>query len=329
MDDLISIIIPVYNANSNLKKCLNSIVNQTYKNLEIILVDDGSLDNSFDICNRYAKFDKRIKLYGKENTGVSDTRNFGIDKSTGNYIMFVDSDDWIDEDMCEYLMYLNKKYDAEIATCKYYINDVYLYNKNDEIKVVEGIEIITDYFNKSDIMTCVWNKLYRRELVINNKFISFNNNGEDVIFTCKILSKCKKIVCSNLSKYHYNTNNISITRSDLSINKVKDNIENHEIQLEYIKQNYSDNFQLQHKVAEKLLNTLLELYNQIDKGTEQEIEKMIIDNISKTYNEFKKSNYINKRILNKIYTILRHPYYYRIRYKFLNKIKLLINGQVN
>ena len=116
--ELISIIVPVYNVEQYLDDCLVSILNQTYKNLEIILIDDGSTDNSGKICDEYAKKDSRIIVFHKENGGVSSARNAGLRIAKGIYIGFVDPDDWIAEDMYE-VLYLNaKKYDADVSVCK-------------------------------------------------------------------------------------------------------------------------------------------------------------------------------------------------------------------
>ena len=103
MKERISVVVPVYNVEKYLEKCVNSIVNQTYKNLEIILVDDGATDNSGKLCDELAKIDNRIKVYHKENGGLSDARNYGVERATGDYIGFVDSDDYIDAEMYEKL----------------------------------------------------------------------------------------------------------------------------------------------------------------------------------------------------------------------------------
>ena len=100
---LISVVLPVYNVENYLEKCLNSVVKQTYKNIEIIIVNDGSLDSSIDICNKYANKDSRIKVFTKPNGGLSDARNFGIKKSMGEFITFIDSDDYVTDDYVEYL----------------------------------------------------------------------------------------------------------------------------------------------------------------------------------------------------------------------------------
>ena len=114
---LISVIVPIYNVEKYLDRCVDSIINQTYKNLEIILVDDGSPDNCLAICDSWAEKDRRIKVIHKENGGVSSARNSALDIASGDYIGFVDSDDWIEPDMYEILIKNAKKYDADISRC--------------------------------------------------------------------------------------------------------------------------------------------------------------------------------------------------------------------
>ena len=119
MSEKISVIVPIYKTEQFLSKCIDSIINQTYKNLEIILVDDGSPDNCPKICDEYAKRDNRIKVIHKENGGLSSARNAGIEIATGDFSAFVDSDDWIDSDMYESLVKLSDEYNADIAECGY------------------------------------------------------------------------------------------------------------------------------------------------------------------------------------------------------------------
>ena len=121
---LVSVIVPIYNVEKYLRKCVDSILNQTYKNLEIILVDDGSPDNCGNICDEYALSDSRIRIIHKKNGGLSDARNAGLDIARGNYILFVDSDDYIDETMVEKLYEALEKEKAEMSLCSFvYVND--------------------------------------------------------------------------------------------------------------------------------------------------------------------------------------------------------------
>lgn len=121
--DKISVIVPVYKTEQYLNRCVQSITDQTYKNLEIILVDDGSPDNCPEMCDQWAKKDERIKVIHKRNGGISSARNAGLDSATGDYIMFADSDDWMEPDMAEFLYRLIVKYDADISRCGFYFDD--------------------------------------------------------------------------------------------------------------------------------------------------------------------------------------------------------------
>ena len=132
MSNQISIIVPIYNTEKYLERCLQSILNQSYRNIEIILVNDGSDDNSLAICNKYKDKDKRIIVIDKKHTGVADTRNIGLEKASGNYIGFVDSDDYIDIDMFKKLIVGAEKYKCDISMCDL----IETYNTNDERFVV-------------------------------------------------------------------------------------------------------------------------------------------------------------------------------------------------
>ena len=166
MNELISIIVPVYKVEPYLNKCVDSIINQTYKNIEIILVDDGSPDNCGKICDDYTKKDSRIKVIHKKNGGLSDARNYGIEASIGDYIMFVDSDDYISANMCEILLKTAKKYNADIINCNF--EEVFsnaesrinrqAVNKNEE--VFSNLDMLkTFFFNYTFDANVVWNKL--------------------------------------------------------------------------------------------------------------------------------------------------------------------------
>lgn len=118
MEDLISVIVPVYKVEKYINKCVDSIINQTYTNLEIILVDDGSPDNCGNICDEYAKKDNRIKVVHKENAGVSSARNIGLEKSSGKYITFIDADDYVEKNYCEELLNILKIENADCVACR-------------------------------------------------------------------------------------------------------------------------------------------------------------------------------------------------------------------
>ena len=171
MNELISVIIPVYNVEQYVERCLNSVINQSYTNLEIILVDDGSTDRSGEICDQYALKDSRIKVIHEENAGLGEARNRGLRIVSGDYICFVDSDDWIEEDYCKELIEAAERTNSDISICGY--NECFKDGKMPKVKyddcfTTTGKEILhytmiansKYWFNIS-----VWNKLYKREII--------------------------------------------------------------------------------------------------------------------------------------------------------------------
>ena len=225
----ISIIVPIYNASKYLKKCLDSLVNQTKKELEFILINDGSTDDSESIIKSYS--DDRIKYYKRSNHGIGKTRNFGINKSTGKYIMFLDSDDYLEEDACELLYKKIEKDNLDLVVCDFYkvIN-----NSN-------NLEKITNFKNTSlkdnpnlllDINLAPWNKIYRSDLINNNniKFIE-DLKYEDAPFVALALLKSKKIGKVDKPLINYTIHDSSETtvrdKRVFDIIKIVDIIRNH------------------------------------------------------------------------------------------------------
>ena len=167
--DLISVIVPVYKVEKYLNKCVQSIVNQTYKNLEIILVDDGSPDNCPEMCDEWAKKDSRIKVIHQENAGLAEARNSGISVATGEFFMFIDSDDHAEPDMIELLLNLSMEYNADVSSCGFYFdyendNKAEACDFSDEIRIADINERIIDLLTGGFSGT-VWNKLYRADAV--------------------------------------------------------------------------------------------------------------------------------------------------------------------
>lgn len=202
----ISIIIPVYNVEAYLRQCLDSIINQTYWNLEIIVVDDWSTDNSWKICDEYAKKDKRIIIIHQENKDLSAARNAWLKIATWKYIGYIDSDDFVELDMYEKMYNIIEKTDSDMAICNRYIggkDGSWIKNKK-----FPGKEIITpnealEYFYYSFY---VRNKLYRKDCINGVDFVE--TRAQDVIYNFTILKRIKKIVCLNECKnyYRYNPN---------------------------------------------------------------------------------------------------------------------------
>ena len=211
-NDLISIIIPVYKVEKYLEKCIESVLKQTYTNLQIILVDDGSPDNCGKICDEYAKKDSIHKANG----GLSDARNVGISKAKGRYIGFVDSDDYIKEDMYEILLNLIKKYDADVSICNLY--DVIdgnecIRNKENGIREYSRLDILKEVLLDKNIQSYAWNKLYEKELFDEIKY-PIRKKYEDIGTTFYVFEKCNKIVVTSEPEYYY------LKRSDSLVNNV-------------------------------------------------------------------------------------------------------------
>lgn len=201
----LSVIVPIYKVEEYLECCLESIINQTYKELEIILVNDGSPDRCIDICNRYKNLDNRIIIINKENGGLSSARNKGLDVATGKYIAFVDSDDYIKVDMYENLIRIVEKEKADIVQCGFQ-------RVHEEGEVLNqwipklGIlntkkEILNAYFEEGGIHSVVWNKLYKKDLFKDIRMVEGRNN-EDTMVTPEILLRANKVI--NIDSVYYN-----------------------------------------------------------------------------------------------------------------------------
>lgn len=236
-NELISVIVPIYNMEKYLNKCVDSILNQTYSNIEILLIDDGSTDLSANICDEYMKIDSRIKVFHKKNGGLSDAKNFGIKKATGKYVAFVDSDDWIENNMYENMYYKLKDTKSNIVICGRYIEyengkKKEWYNKNEIIMNKEQSLIYLNSFYNFDMAS--WDKLYEKSLFDNIVF-PHGKKCEDAYTTYLLFNKSEKVTYIPKCFYHYFQRNGSISRNK-TINM--DYIYAAEEQLEFFKKEY-------------------------------------------------------------------------------------------
>lgn len=215
MKDKISVIVPIYNVEEYLRECLDSLINQTYANLELILVNDGSKDNSYEIAKGYVLKDERIKLYTKENGGLSDARNFGLERATGKYIGFIDSDDKAFPNQFERLYQLIKENDSDMSMCSYLRSNEELSDNKIKINTYEIDEIYDDII-LDNINAHVWDKLYKREFFDEIKFPK-GLHFEDLAIFYKMAFNMKRITISNEQLYWYR-----VDRDD-SITQNKDN----------------------------------------------------------------------------------------------------------
>ena len=281
-NELISVIINVYNAEKYIKKCLESVINQTYKNIEILIINDGSTDDTLKICKSYK--DKRIKIITTENQGLSISRNVGIDNAKGNYLYFVDADDFILEDTVEYLYKLLVKYNADVSTTKcleIYNYDYKLENKIEKIDVLNGIDYLNKILLSLDRCTTTWNKLYKKELFDDLRFEKRIIN--DMALMYKVALRCNKFIFSNQIKYLYLRTPGSITgkhKPDRAMDMYKVGVERYEY-INNIYPNLNEN-----KIG--LIHSIVMVYNHNDKTVDDFLNKNNARKVfKKSYSFFK------------------------------------------
>jgi len=232
MEELISIIVPIYNVERYLEKCVRSIINQTYKNIEIILINDGSKDNSAAICDEFLKQDDRIIVIHKENEGLSEARNVGLSVAKGKYVGFIDSDDYIEKDMFERMYNNLKRFNVDISICNMVEENedgkkIYYYiDNNTGIVEFNKIEALKGLIIDKMITNHACNKLYKKELFNNIKY-PYKRKMEDMATTYKIFDVANKVVVDSSVGYHY------IQRKDSIMGNInKDLIEHYELAVE-------------------------------------------------------------------------------------------------
>lgn len=239
---MISIIIPIYNVKPFLKCCVNSVLSQTYYNLEIILVDDGSTDGSEKICDEYAKKDGRIHVIHKKNGGLSDARNVGIKASTADYIAFIDSDDYVVKWYVQRLVEILFKYNADISICAYCSgkkNKFYDFQKHcKQVRCFSSKTMLQNWHGENkDVETVSWNKLYKKSLFTeNNIYYPVGYFYEDAQTTHLLVDKATRIVMTNEKLYFYRKRKNSITNVT-SYKNIHDYIYSQKVRLNFFKTN--------------------------------------------------------------------------------------------
>lgn len=226
MNDLVTVIIPVYQVEKYLEDCIKSIIRQTYGELEIILVDDGSTDNSPQICDQYAQMDSRIKVIHKANGGLSSARNAGIDICTGKYVTFVDSDDVVADVMIEEMLNLANREHAEIVKIGVIRKNNYSENiaTPKDYATYSGDGALSLLFRSNSQIVCGCGKLFTREVIGNIRF-PIDRYYEDEYFTPRMYLRAKRVVLSESEYYFYmQRNNDSILRGKITDKKVRDSV---------------------------------------------------------------------------------------------------------
>jgi glycosyltransferase involved in cell wall biosynthesis len=232
---LVSIVVPIYNIESFVTECIESIINQSYKNIEIILVDDGSTDNSGDICDKYVSIDNRIKVIHKKNGGLIHARKVGLELSTGEYILYIDGDDWIEKDLIQYYVTHINNADILIAPhmenlagrIEILVNNIPsgFYNKNKLISEVYPKMMYNGKFSQFGIFSYVWGKLFRRNVLLPNQLKVDENIfiGEDAACLYPTLLDANSVVIIDQPYYHYRQRVDSLikTKKDIEVIKIQ------------------------------------------------------------------------------------------------------------
>ena len=275
-DYKISIIVPAYNIAEYLPRCLDSILAQTHSNIEVIVVSDGSTDNTNEIIRKFEEKDNRIIGLFKENSGVSDTRNKGLDCATGDYIGFVDGDDYVEPDMYEVLLHNALEYGADISHCGYQMvfpsKTVFYYNSG-ELIVNEGSEGLRELISADKIEPGVWSKLYHRSIVSSSRFDSELIYFEDFMFNALAFNSSKKSVFFDKPMYHYMLRKDSAATGGLTVKKIQNVIDIHE---RIISLCDNDNESIARK---RYINTLIDLYrNYCLKSNSNFIRSKLVEN---------------------------------------------------
>lgn len=320
MDDLISVIIPIYNIENYIDKCVDSVINQSYSNLDIILVDDGSTDKSSLICEKWKVCDNRIRVIHKKNGGLADARNAGLEVAKGNFISFVDGDDYIEKDMYFDMIRYLKEQICDIAICniektepsRKFITKPYSYG-NSDFKIISNVEAVKDVLtDKIDVSSC--NKVYRRSVIKNIKF-PYGKTNEDFPFLCRAFHNSKKIIVINKVYYNYIQRENSITTTAFSRKQfdkyyncldVCNYVENHMPEIMYEARHYLW-YQIFCLLKKVCLDEIEEKYIDIIQKMRATIKKDVLNIISSKQLTFKeKTMYL---------MICYMPKFYRLQHK--------------
>lgn len=318
-NDLITIIIPIYNAEKYLKMCLDSVVKQTYKNLEIILINDGSTDGSDKICDNYAKKDRRVNVIHKKNSGQSDCKNIGTSIAKGKYITYVDSDDFIDDKYIEYLYYLIKKDNCDMSITGYEVihNDGKKEKTCNHEKILTPEETLEKYLYFNGINSASWAKLYKTSIAKKVKY-PIVKCFEDDATVYKLISLCNKISIGNTQMYHYIIRKNSVTTSRFDENKLYlltavDEMQNYLLPL------YPN---LKKAIIRRKINarfsTLCRLINSNEKN--QKIEKDLIDYINNNKKYILSDKNTPKRDKIAIFILSINKHLFKICWKIYQKV---------
>lgn len=292
----ISVIVPCYNIESYLPRCIESILAQTYKNLEIILISDGSTDGTDEVIREYAKKDSRIIPVFKQNSGVSDTRNRGLDIATGDYIGFVDGDDYIEPEMYETLLKNAIENNSDISHCGYQMvfpsRVDYYYNTGKKV-IQDNKKGIRDIIVGDYVEPGIWNKLYRVDILKNLRMPSDIKINEDVIFNFYAFVNSQKSVYEDLPFYHYILRKGSAATSKINPNKLFDPVRVRKEIFEYSLKNLDN--EIQSVAYSSYLNSIINLYRVVSNSKLKEYKEDSFI-LKRQIKEIKGNFMLNKRV---------------------------------
>ncbi len=322
MDLKISVIVPAYNAEKTIERCLSSITNQTYQCLDLIVVNDGSTDNTKSLVDKIAKSDDRVRLINIDNGGVSHARNIGIEHAKGDYITFVDADDYIDNIMYEQLINLIKKYDVKISHCSYVNDD----EDGNLISIVgdNGKQVIQDH---DEAIACLldgrlfsgglWNKLYNKSLFSECRLDEKIKHNEDILLNFQLFDQVDSSVYIDAPLYHYVADSTSSTHSANGLEARKQWVYVSRKILELSK-NKSYEKNAERKYAYNLLGLYREYIFENNKSNKQEIVA-----IRNEIDEYRKKGYLLSRKDRLQYFMYKYlPHIFVFSYSFYDKIRV-------
>ena len=323
--ELISVIVPIFNKEKYLDKCIRSILNQSYVNLELILINDGSTDRSHEICERFSTIDKKIKLVNTENRGSSKARNTAIDMANGKYIAFVDADDYIHSEYLSHMHNMLKEHDADIAKCKYKrIEETDNYNfeqeEEEQISKLSNVDTLIQLYGKDeethDQTVVMCNKLFKKELFENIRYVEDRVIDDETIIY-KLIYKTKNFVETNKVMYAYVQSYNSLMRQDFSRKRLDDSLTVYDECTKFFA--YENKPEVQ---AQCLKRNLLYCVNFIDRtmNSSMENKKDAIEFIKNSFSE--KSEILENLIEQKEHLEEMKPEYLSIKNEFhetLNK----------
>ena len=306
MNDLISIIVPIYNVEKYIRRCIDSILNQTYNNLEIILVDDGSTDNCSQICDEYAQKDSRIRVIHKENGGVSLARNVGIELSNGMWISFVDADDWLEENFVETLYEKAKERKADVVLCGYNRivgkNIEYINFKKDESEFNSEEYLINSLNPQTGFGFCHM-KLFNKKTINNVRFNQKLQVGEDALFNEEISLNITKAIYIGKQLYNYRVNEKSVVRK-FDANYVDKYLKAIQVNKMFVMQNYGEEQNIKinyyNYVAYHVLLIAVNYCNHAENIEKNNDSLKKVCNIEEFKEGIRKSNYKNISLTRKI-----------------------------